>query len=882
MRRTRLPVTRLEDGLLLSDSSAWAWFTVPTVSYDFLSEGDSDALLAATTVALAGLAGSECHLVVAPRPYDVHGWARQLDEATSQPAAGWSDYLSSLAWHVAEGGFWRRQVLLGILLGRRRSHTALGLLRGLERAAGLNDPSVSRRELDAWRAKGDAVERTLTASSLQARRASVDELRWLVQRAFWRGLGEPPGPAGRPQRWGRGEVEALAESTLHNGHRSLVLEQPGGTASLAFLAAARFPDAMAHPGSEWLYLCDALGFPVEVSLRFRLVAPWQASADAEKKLAEAADQARHISGTSADLPLHLLEVSERARQLEYAVTKEGLPLVYGWPRFVVAARSATELEARVDFVVEAYRELGIDLVRPAGDQLSLFFESLPGGRLRVRSYEQRQALVTFAGGMFQASTNVGDGRGPYIGETTGQSRAPVHFDPLAAAQRNLPTAIAITGQPGGGKTHLAELLLYQLALRGVWSLMVDPKNEATGLAGMASLDNVRLLEVGPHHEGLLDPFSVAEDPSEGLLLAADVLRLLLPPGLSAEEESLLLSCCHDEADADQRSLGNITRRIAASRSPAGRRLANTLRAVAAMPLAQLFFAPPASDPLVPDEHLTIVQIRGLTVPDAGASPAELAVADRLAIAVMYLLTAFAARLAGTAPAQAKAIVLDEAWALTGSRQGRALIQRLARTGRSKNTALVLVSQNASDFLGPEVQNNFSAKFAFRSTQEDEVLSVLRLLGVEASAEHVRAVRTLGNGECLFADLDGRVASVQIDLVFRDLAEALDTTPHPDGRPARAVQPDPIGNGSVGHEAVGSPGGDAGILGDEAEPASLTGPNGQPAAPHVNGVNESNGSATSNGALAEQGPSEAAAAILPNAVSIATSNSHGHATPGGES
>jgi hypothetical protein len=307
--------------------------------------------------------------------------------------------------------------------------------------------------------------------------------------------------------------------------------------------------------------------------------------------------------------------------------------------------------------------------------------------------------------------------------------------------------------------------------------MIDPKNEASGLARMAGLGKVRVLEIGAQHEGLLDPFLLADDPVAGALLAADVLRLLLPIGLTADEESLLLSSCQAEGEEGSPSLRNVVARLTRSKSSTSRRLAKTLEVIAAMPLARLCFASRTSPALTPDEHLTILQIRGLAVPHADTNPAEFTVADRLAIAVMYLVTAFAGRLAEAARAQAKAIVLDEAWALTGSRQGRALVQRLARTGRSKNTALVLVSQNASDFLGPEVQNNFSAKFAFRSTQEEEVVDVLRLLGAEPSHEHVRAVRALRNGECLFADVEGRVGTVQIDLVFRDLALALDTTPH---------------------------------------------------------------------------------------------------------
>src|SRR5262249_56847598 len=71
--------------------------------------------------------------------------------------------------------------------------------------------------------------------------------------------------------------------------------------------------------------------------------------------------------------------------------------------------------------------------------------------------------------------------GPYIGETIGRARSVVHFDPLVAAARNRPTAVAITGEPGGGKTTLALLLILQLALRGVTVAVIDPQSQAEPL-----------------------------------------------------------------------------------------------------------------------------------------------------------------------------------------------------------------------------------------------------------------------------------------------------------------------------------------------------------------------------------------------------------------
>jgi hypothetical protein len=124
----------------------------------------------------------------------------------------------------------------------------------------------------------------------------------------------------------------------------------------------------------------------------------------------------------------------------------------------------------------------------------------------------------------------------------------------------------------------------------------------------------------------------------------------------------------------------------------------------------------------------------------------------------------------------KAIFLDEAWAITSTPEGAKLVPEVSRMGRSRNTALILVSQNAGDLLAEQVTNCISSVFAFRSSERVEVANVMALLGVEASDEHQMALRGLGNGECIFRDLEGRVGRIGIDLISDEMRQWLDTNP----------------------------------------------------------------------------------------------------------
>jgi hypothetical protein len=67
-------------------------------------------------------------------------------------------------------------------------------------------------------------------------------------------------------------------------------------------------------------------------------------------------------------------------------------------------------------------------------------------------------------------------------------------------------------------------------------------------------------------------------------------------------------------------------------------------------------------------------------------------------------------------------------------------------------------------------------FAFRSSERVEVANVMALLGVEASDEHQIALRGLGNGECIFRDLEGRAGRIGIDLISDEMRQWLDTNP----------------------------------------------------------------------------------------------------------
>ncbi|MFY7069056.1 ATP-binding protein [Nocardiopsis changdeensis] len=814
-RSARLAATYFDDLILLTDTTAWAYFRLPTYAYEFSTLEDREVLAMNVTIALAAIRmnDAQVHLRIAHRDYPAAEWANALDDRTTaalarirdprdrQAATGaWSAYLDETYRHVWAADFWSKEVYLGVRLGQRTSGRAgdvLGhfqaLYTSLEHALGMEDPRVDAEEVDRWHDQAQRLGRALAAGALSARHATADEVAWLLQHTV-SGADHQPSAAGR-RPWGRGEIEQLAEGTVHNGRTLLRLEHGTKSTCVAYLAFSRFPDLMAFPdGEPWLYHADSLPFPVAITSRMQLVPPAKAAKDVGRKLAHARDMDAHIREAGVEAPIALAEQIDAARALEHGITKERLPFVYGWHRLMVSGPTEEIVRNRVEAVIEHYRDIGIDVVAPTGDQLSLLNEALPGDQVRVQAYAQRQPLRTIAGGMPTATVAVGDTPdpagngwvGPYIGETVGRARSIVHFDPLVAAARNRPTAIAVTGEPGGGKTTLALLLIYQLALRGVTIAAIDPKGDAESLVELLQRRGrkARIMSLASAQPGLLDPFAFGDDLAAKKTMATETLRLLLPR-MSEERESAMIQAVGAVANQPQPSLAKVVDHLQAQEDPASRNLGAVLGSMAEMSLANLCFAPQQADQIDTEGWTTVFTLAGLTLPEASLNRDDYSYGQRLSVALLFLVSQFARRLMhGLDRHLPKAIFLDEAWAVTSTPEGAKLVPEVSRMGRSRNTALILVSQNAGDLLNEQVTNCVSTVFAFRSSESTEVSNVMELLGVADTEDHQAVLRNLGNGVCLMRDLDGRTAQVAVDLVSQELLEWLDTNPnrpHPGDR-----------------------------------------------------------------------------------------------------
>ena len=86
---------------------------------------------------------------------------------------------------------------------------------------------------------------------------------------------------------------------------------------------------------------------------------------------------------------------------------------------------------------------------------------------------------------------------------------------------------------------------------------------------------------------------------------------------------------------------------------------------------------------------------------------------------------------------------------------------MADVARYYLEGVYFVTQNTDDLLDEKLKNNLGLKFAFRSTDINEIKKTLAFFGVDSEDENnQKRLRDLENGQCLISDLYGRVGVIQ--------------------------------------------------------------------------------------------------------------------------
>lgn len=632
---------------------------------------------------------------------------------------------------------------------------------------------------------------------LSCERATTRELEWLLRRAEVRGLDEPQlDPHWQPDALvittpdERIAYEPLTSDLWRccnaplveprSGPARVVVEAEPGDSHQAFLCLGELTDAPEFPGpmAELLFApLEAVPFPVDAVLHARWIPNRDALSQVRRRITDVENVYREQAEGDARGP-SLLSEEDRVLARDYEAVLQGSahpPMLYASIGLAIGAPDAEQLERRATALQDQFGDLR--LYRPRGLQSWLYADHLPrAGGGAVNDYAAQLTVEQFAALMPIGTTAIGSDEGIYLGLTGGAGGRPVRYDPTAPSKQSRTSAVLLAGTLGSGKTIAAELIAYAAERRGSSVVDFDPKPDH-GWTRIPQLDGrVDLLELSGavEHRGALDPLAIGLDDLREELASSYYLDLLRDPPPSWENQ--IQRAVRELVRRGERSSLAIIEQLRSVDHQAARDVADALEVVADFGLARLGFGD-GSRPDIATAVAPITSIRtpGLTLPDPRASRETYTRAERVSVATLSLVAALALRLVSGDRSRHKVIVLDEAWFLLSSTQGRSLINRLVRLGRAFNATIVLATQRLED-LG-DLSDLVGTYLIFGQESDAEARRALELIGLDPSdAGLVARVRSYRQGLGLMRHLDGRVGELQVDPVFEELLDALDTTP----------------------------------------------------------------------------------------------------------
>ena len=575
---------------------------------------------------------------------------------------------------------------------------------------------------------------------------------------------------------------------IEESQRYLRLEHEDKESYVSYFTVNAIVGELDFPSSEIFYFQQQqFTFPVDTSMNVEIVENRKALTTVRNKKKELKDLDNHAYQAGSETSSNVVDALDSVDELETDLdqSKESMYKLSYVIR--VSAPDLDELKRRCDEVKDFYDDLNVKLVRPAGDMLGLHSEFLPASKRYINDYVQYVKSDFLAGLGFGATQQLGETTGIYMGYSVDTGRN-VYLQPSLASQGVKGTvtnalASAFVGSLGGGKSFCNNLLVYYSVLFGGQAVILDPKSERGNwketLPEIAHEINIVNLTSDKDNAGLLDPFVIMKNVKDAESLAIDILTFLT--GISSrdgEKFPVLRKAVRSVTQSDSRGLLHVIDELRREDTPVSRNIADHIDSFTDYDFAHLLFSDGTVEHAISlDNQLNIIQVADLVLPDKDTTFEEYTTIELLSVSMLIVISTFALDFIHSDRSIFKIVDLDEAWAFLNVAQGETLSNKLVRAGRAMQAGVYFVTQSSGDVSKESLKNNIGLKFAFRSTDINEIKQTLEFFGIDKDDENnQKRLRDLENGQCLLQDLYGRVGVVQIHPVFEELLHAFDTRP----------------------------------------------------------------------------------------------------------
>ena len=575
---------------------------------------------------------------------------------------------------------------------------------------------------------------------------------------------------------------------IEESQRYLRLEHEDRESYVSYFTVNAIVGELDFPSSEIFYFQQQqFTFPVDTSMNVEIVENRKALTTVRNKKKELKDLDNHAYQAGSETSSNVVDALDSVDELETDLDQRKESMYKLSYVIRVSAPDLDELKRRCDEVKDFYDDLNVKLVRPAGDMLGLHSEFLPASKRYINDYVQYVKSDFLAGLGFGATQQLGENTGIYIGYSVDTGRN-VYLQPSLASQGVKGTvtnalASAFVGSLGGGKSFCNNLLVYYSVLFGGQAVILDPKSERGNwketLPEIAHEINIVNLTSDKDNAGLLDPFVIMKNVKDAESLAIDILTFLT--GISSrdgEKFPVLRKAVRSVTQSDSRGLLHVIDELRREDTPISRNIAEHIDSFTDYDFAHLLFSDGTVENAISlDNQLNIIQVADLVLPDKDTTFEEYTTIELLSVSMLIVISTFALDFIHSDRSIFKIVDLDEAWAFLNVAQGETLSNKLVRAGRAMQAGVYFVTQSSGDVSKESLKNNIGLKFAFRSTDINEIKQTLEFFGIDKDDENnQKRLRDLENGQCLLQDLYGRVGVVQIHPVFEELLHAFDTRP----------------------------------------------------------------------------------------------------------
>ncbi|MDI3390061.1 ATP-binding protein [Streptomyces sp. B-S-A8] len=577
-------------------------------------------------------------------------------------------------------------------------------------------------------------------------------------------------PTPTPAKPGKRGTSRTKKGRARLGRPWLQVTSEAGTSYQAHLALAEMPRKYTADGGDFLAQLDRMPFGVDWVCDMTLVPTEKVVQEVTKKKRDLVDQAeQYAARRETGLPddMHdaaedLGDVSARASRNTIETEVRSVTVLTVW------GTTAAEADERARALQARLRPGHFRLVRPVGGQEDAFALTLPATRTPgpLNEYTQYQFGEDWAMHGALTGQGFGDGNGVMVGisQDTG-TVTPTLLNIADAPSRNASASFGIAGDLGGGKSVLLKEISSAIVDRGGRVIAIDRtrQREWARFARSAAAGRCQVVDAAKA-ELSIDPLRVFDDPATGARYALSYLTVQLGIGPMTEYGALLKKAVAQAASAPAPCMAQVLIALKemadgdSARAQRATSLLEWLQVAADEPLAAAVFnpdLPPLDLTSQVSSDFVVITTTGLTLPprEAVTNPELMRTQPLEALigrAVLYLIAAIAREVAFT-DRRFTLLPLDEAYWLTSSAEGQALVDEVVFDGRKHGAGVGLGCHDVLE-LGSSTAQGLLA-YRFLSRTGDEVLAARGLEWLGLPGDDDDLLRTVTTDLSPFGERD---------------------------------------------------------------------------------------------------------------------------------